>query len=72
VAVKLGELLAPARGLPADRIACGEPAERTVRGRAASPDRFAVLENLRFSRGLRRRTFPQFARRWAALGDVFS
>src|SRR5882672_3125519 len=66
VAAKLGELLAHPVVFAGDCI--GEPAERTVA--ALLPGQIAVLENLRFHKG-EEKNDPEFARRLAALGDLF-
>jgi phosphoglycerate kinase len=66
VAEKLGELLAHAVVFAEDCV--GEPAERTVA--ALLPGQVAVLENLRFYKG-EEKNDPEFARRLAALGDLF-
>jgi len=66
VADKLGELLGRPIVFASDCV--GEPAERTVA--ALSPGRVAVLENLRFHKG-EEKNDPAFAKRLAALGDLF-
>jgi phosphoglycerate kinase len=66
VAEKLGELLGKPAAFAEDCV--GEPAERTVA--SLLPGRIAVLENLRFHKG-EEKNDPAFARRLAALGDVF-
>jgi len=66
VADKLGELLARPVVFATDCV--GEPAERTVA--ALAPGQIAVLENLRFHKG-EEKNDPEFARRLAALGDLF-
>src|SRR5947207_12828708 len=66
VADKLGELLAHPVVFAADCI--GEAAERTVA--ALQPGQIAVLENLRFHKGEENNDM-EFARRLAALGDIF-
>jgi phosphoglycerate kinase len=66
VADKLGELLERPVVFASDCV--GEPAERTVAALLA--DRIAVLENLRFHKG-EEKNDPEFARRLAALGDIF-
>ena len=66
VASKLGELLGRAVAFAADCV--GEPAEQTVA--ALPPGGIAVLENLRFHKGEEQNDLA-FARRLAALGDVY-
>jgi phosphoglycerate kinase len=66
VAAKLGTLLGRPVAFAADCI--GEAAERTVA--ALQPGQIAVLENLRFHKG-EEKNDPEFARRLAALGDLF-
>jgi phosphoglycerate kinase len=66
VADKLGTLLGRPVAFAADCI--GEAAERTVA--ALQPGQIAVLENLRFHKG-EEKNDPEFARRLAALGDLF-
>src|SRR5262245_19685088 len=66
VAAKLGELLGKPVTFAEDCI--GEPAERTVA--ALLPGHIAVLENLRFHKG-EEKNDAGFAKRLAALGDVF-
>jgi phosphoglycerate kinase len=66
VADKLEELLALPVMFAEDCV--GEPAERTVA--ALLPGQIAVLENLRFHKG-EEKNDTEFARRLAALGDIF-
>jgi phosphoglycerate kinase len=66
VAEKLGELLALPVAFAEDCV--GEPAERTVA--TLLPGHIAVLENLRFHKG-EEKNDAGFAKRLAALGDVF-
>jgi phosphoglycerate kinase len=66
VADELGEQLAHAVVFAEDCV--GEPAERTVA--ALLPGQVAVLENLRFHKG-EEKNDPEFAKRLAALGDIF-
>jgi phosphoglycerate kinase len=66
VASKLGELIGGPVAFGEDCV--GEPAERTVA--ALRPGQIAVLENLRFHKG-EEKNDPAFARRLAALGDLF-
>ena len=66
VADKLGELLGRPVAFVSDCV--GEPAERTVA--ALLPGHVAVLENLRFHKG-EEKNDPAFAKRLAALGDIF-
>ncbi len=66
VAGKLGELIGRPVAFGEDCV--GEPAERTVA--ALAPGDIAVLENLRFHKG-EEKNDPAFARRLAALGDLF-
>jgi phosphoglycerate kinase len=66
VADKLGELLGRPIAFASDCV--GEPAERTVA--ALLPGQVAVLENLRFHKG-EEKNDPAFAKRLAALGDLF-
>jgi len=66
VATKLGELLGKPVTFAEDCV--GEPAERTIA--ALLPGRIAVLENLRFHKGEEKNDLA-FAKRLAALGDVF-
>jgi phosphoglycerate kinase len=66
VADKLGELLGRPVAFAGDCV--GEPAERTVA--ALLPGHIAVLENLRFHKG-EEKNDPAFAKRLAALGDLF-
>jgi phosphoglycerate kinase len=66
VAGKLGELLGRPVAFGGDCV--GELAERTVA--ALLPGQIAVLENLRFHKG-EEKNDPEFARRLAALGDLF-
>ncbi|HJU31337.1 MAG TPA: phosphoglycerate kinase [Hyphomicrobiaceae bacterium] len=66
VAEKLGALLGRSVAFAEDCV--GPPAERTVA--ALQPGQIAVLENLRFHKG-EEKNDVEFARRLAALGDVF-
>jgi phosphoglycerate kinase len=66
VADALGKLLARPVVFADDCV--GEPAERTVA--ALLPGHIAVLENLRFHAG-EEKNDPAFAKRLAALGDIF-
>ena len=66
VAEALGQLLRRPVAFAEDCV--GEPAERTVA--ALQPAQIAVLENVRFHQG-EERNDPQFAKRLAALGDIF-
>jgi phosphoglycerate kinase len=66
VADKLGELLGKPVVFAGDCV--GEPAERTVA--ALLPGQVAVLENLRFHKE-EETNDPAFAKRLAALGDLF-
>jgi phosphoglycerate kinase len=66
VAEKLGEVLGRPVVFAGDCV--GEAAERTVA--ALQPGQVAVLENLRFHAG-EEKNDPAFARRLAALGDLF-
>jgi phosphoglycerate kinase len=66
VAEKLGELLGKPVVFAGDCV--GELAERTVA--ALLPGQVAVLENLRFHKG-EEKNDPAFAKRLAALGDIF-
>src|SRR5262249_35413185 len=63
---KLGELLGKPVGFGSYCV--GEPAERTVA--ALLPGQVAVLENLRFHKE-EEKNDPAFAKRLAALGDLF-
>lgn len=66
VAEKLGELLGALVAFAGDCV--GAEAESVVN--ALAPGRIAVLENLRFYKG-EEKNDPEFARRLAALGDLF-
>jgi phosphoglycerate kinase len=66
VADKLGELLGKPVTFAEDCV--GEPAERTLAALLAG--QIAVLENLRFHKG-EEKNEPAFAKRLAALGDVY-